>query len=531
MAIVLTDFDGIARPQGFAYDIGPYEFQSVSVPGLWVAESQNPAGMWSNSTFDNRSVRILIKGANITQIGTSVSVRLRGRSSGNYTVAGLHLVTRTGATLDGDDGTSVAVLFSASTSVTVTPAGVTSDAVAFTIVPGTDVFLTGWLTTGNASVLLNGGNVDSAWFVTGSDESSTIDWGGLTISEIRSFIYMADLIVLKDPDPPPPTTPGFDDFNRADENPIDPGAYANGGQSGWKVVSNQAANVGTVKYDAFYSKTQLGKTQQISVEVGTGLVADLFLYTNSLTGSYQGGSETHVELDIEQDSDEISIWKYDGGGAGFEQINTGQPAKIAAATAIVAGDVFTWIHDAIAHTLKVWQNFDLLDTVNVTIHETNGFSGVSGNTDGAAPGSDVRINAVLFGPGAIPTVASPVSADVVELEQIDIGAATIVGQGGWDLQIKLTATNGTIDVTTLGTTDVVSGTRDTMTFTIQGTDTECTTALANMLYTLDLGENTGTVTIEITDLKRLVVSSVINLTFGVNLPHPVPGSDVRIFIG
>jgi len=84
------------------------------------------------------------------------------------------------------------------------PAGesVTSDPVPFGLEAGQDVFVTYWVSEGNPTVYRPGGAGVSAWTILGADQSTRIDWEGLTISETRTHIYVVErleIIYLKEP--------------------------------------------------------------------------------------------------------------------------------------------------------------------------------------------------------------------------------------------------------------------------------------------------------------------------------------------
>ena len=77
------------------------------LPGVaWSAVNQGPSGSWTDSAWDLRSFRILLKGSVITASGSTVRLTLKGRSSGNYTVQRVSLVRRDGSTLNGIDATN-----------------------------------------------------------------------------------------------------------------------------------------------------------------------------------------------------------------------------------------------------------------------------------------------------------------------------------------------------------------------------------------------------------------------------------------
>ena len=160
----------------------------------WEAAGQNSGGSWSNSGWSNRSFRVLLKGSAITTSGSPVQLVLRGRSSGSYTVERVSVVQREGSTLNGVESTHQPVTFGGSWDAGVTvPAGgsVTSDPIPFDVGAGQDVFLTYWVPSNQPTVYRNGGSSTSAWIITGSDQSHTIDWESLSISETRSHIYIA----------------------------------------------------------------------------------------------------------------------------------------------------------------------------------------------------------------------------------------------------------------------------------------------------------------------------------------------------
>ena len=127
----------------------------------WTAVGQNPGGSWTDSNWELRSFRILLKGTAITASGSTVQLTLRGRSAGNYTVQRVSLVRRDGATLNGDNGTNRQMTFGSdwNTGVTV-PAGgsVTSDPIAFDLQAGQDVFVTFWAPAGSPDARPHGGD-------------------------------------------------------------------------------------------------------------------------------------------------------------------------------------------------------------------------------------------------------------------------------------------------------------------------------------------------------------------------------------
>lgn len=134
-------------------------------------------------------------GNSITNSGDTVTLTLRGREDTDpYTVQRVSLVQRDAETLDGDDASWVHVTFGSdwNTGGTV-PAGgtLTSDPVTFDLVAGEDVFLTYWVGTDQASVLRKIGSQTMAWVIRDDDESATVDWGALTISDTRNQIFAA----------------------------------------------------------------------------------------------------------------------------------------------------------------------------------------------------------------------------------------------------------------------------------------------------------------------------------------------------
>jgi hypothetical protein len=105
------------------------------------------------------------------------------------------LVQREGNTLNGVDGTNRQVTFGGTWEAGVTvPVGgtVTSDPIPFDLIAGQDVFLTYWVPAGNPTVYRTGGASTSAWIISGTDQSSTIDWGSLSITATSSSLYIAE---------------------------------------------------------------------------------------------------------------------------------------------------------------------------------------------------------------------------------------------------------------------------------------------------------------------------------------------------
>jgi hypothetical protein len=200
---VATDAAGNSNAASTSTD-NTVTYNVPSTVTAWEATVQNPTGSWSNSGFDNRTFRILLKGAAITQSGPTVQVTFRGRTSGNYPIANVSLVQRTGSTLDGEDGTFVPVTFNGgASSVTVNATQpVTSDPIAFNRAAGQAVFLPfGAPPAGGTGGVYRtgGGTEDATWFITGTDQSAVIDWGVLTISGTRSNLYDVELVEVLTP--------------------------------------------------------------------------------------------------------------------------------------------------------------------------------------------------------------------------------------------------------------------------------------------------------------------------------------------
>ena len=90
----------------------------------WEAAAQTAEGSWADSSWTNRSFRILLEGAHITTSGRTVQLTLRGRTSEAYRVQRVSLVRREGQTLNGVDGTRREVTFGGTWNAGVTvPAG------------------------------------------------------------------------------------------------------------------------------------------------------------------------------------------------------------------------------------------------------------------------------------------------------------------------------------------------------------------------------------------------------------------------
>lgn len=196
---------GTLRPQGLRVDAGPHEYRA----DLWA-----PPGPWLNSTLDNRTIRFLIRGSDIGDTVTAIKMFLRGRSSGSYTVTGVSIAERDGATLNVVDATNEQVTFGGTWAAGATvPANteVESDAISIDFNPTNDYFVTFHVATGQAAVYSSADEgATTAWFVIGSDETGTLDWGGLTIDDTRNFPYIAVRLEETIADPIPPSAPSLD---------------------------------------------------------------------------------------------------------------------------------------------------------------------------------------------------------------------------------------------------------------------------------------------------------------------------------
>jgi hypothetical protein len=70
------------------------------------------------------------------------------------------------------------------------------------LVAGEDVFVTYWVSEGQPTVFRPGSSGTTAWTIVGTDQSTTIDWEGLNISETRTHVYVVErleIIILKEP--------------------------------------------------------------------------------------------------------------------------------------------------------------------------------------------------------------------------------------------------------------------------------------------------------------------------------------------
>jgi len=134
-----------------------------------------------------------------------VCVTLRGRDDGGtYTIQRVSLVKRDGLTLNGVDEAQAKLTFGAGTWDDGAAVGsgttVKSNFESFDLVTGEDLFLTFWVSPGNKTVLRKVGGQVLTWTTFGSDESTTVDWEGLSISETRRQVFAAfQLDVLTNP--------------------------------------------------------------------------------------------------------------------------------------------------------------------------------------------------------------------------------------------------------------------------------------------------------------------------------------------
>ena len=175
-----------------------------STVASWTAESQTPGGGWSNSGWDNRSFRILLEGTSVISSGSSVQITLRGRTSGSYTVQRVSLAKRDGVSTNIVTGTNQQVTFGGLWDDGVlVPAGgtVTSNPIPFDLLIGEDLFLTYWVPAGNPTVYKTGGSSTSVWSIAGADESTTLDWGSLTISNTLDYVYIIEQVDVLDAAP------------------------------------------------------------------------------------------------------------------------------------------------------------------------------------------------------------------------------------------------------------------------------------------------------------------------------------------
>ncbi len=164
----------------------------------WQVANQ-ATGARSNSSWANRSFRILIDGDFITQSGETVQLTLRGRTSGSYTVTKVSLVRRSSDTLNGIDSTFTEVTFGGSWESGVTVNAnqtVVSDPIDFSVSPGQDIFMTFW--TGTNTMFTRDSPSTASWVITNEDRTSTIDWQDLSIDATRTHVYIADELEVLD---------------------------------------------------------------------------------------------------------------------------------------------------------------------------------------------------------------------------------------------------------------------------------------------------------------------------------------------
>jgi len=212
-----NDGDGLidfpADP-GCTSTIDDDETSPVAINASWEASRQLPGASWKNSTWHNKTFRVLLEGNIIEEAGEWVKVTVRKREDGKpYTFSQMSLVTREVQSLNGVDATLGKVTFGGAWEAPVTVSGdapIVSDAIKFTLVPGQDVFLTFWVPEDSPTVYRNA-EMDGVgtWVVNGSNETSVIDWEELTINDTRGYVYVADFVgiteapAIPDPDPDP----------------------------------------------------------------------------------------------------------------------------------------------------------------------------------------------------------------------------------------------------------------------------------------------------------------------------------------
>lgn len=150
----------------------------------------------------------MLDGGSITNSGGTVCLTLLGRFDASpYTIQRVSLVKRDGQTLDGLDATVAELTFGGSWNSGATVLGGTtlkSDPISFNLAAGEDVFLTFWAGPGQNNVLRKISFQTSTWIISGDDQSETIDWEGLTISDARNQIFAA---IMLDVIPNPPLNP------------------------------------------------------------------------------------------------------------------------------------------------------------------------------------------------------------------------------------------------------------------------------------------------------------------------------------
>ena len=165
----------------------------------WEKEDQIPVGITRDSSWDNRSFRVLLEGTSVTNSGCAVCVTLLGRNKGpSYTIQRVSLVKRDGNTLNGIDETLAKFTFGAGAwndGATVPPgAKVKSHFAPFDLVEGEDLFLSFWAGPDQKTILRKIGGQTMAWVIEGVDESETVDWQLLPISDTRKQTFAICLL-------------------------------------------------------------------------------------------------------------------------------------------------------------------------------------------------------------------------------------------------------------------------------------------------------------------------------------------------
>ena len=199
----VTAFDQSGNESGPSREVGKtITGNSTPTPMAWEASSQISGGSWSDSSWSDRSFRILLDGKFINASGSTVQLTLQGRKSRSYKVQRISLVQRAGNSLNGIDSSSRKVTFGGTWDNGVTiPAGatVTSDPITFDLEAGRDVFLTFWVPERHPTVYRDGGPDTYTWTTVGADNSAKIDWGNLNISDERSYVYIAKSLKVVQP--------------------------------------------------------------------------------------------------------------------------------------------------------------------------------------------------------------------------------------------------------------------------------------------------------------------------------------------
>ena len=57
-----------------------------------------------------------------------------------------------------------------------------------------EICYTGGMPSGNPTTFRTGGTATATWTISGADESATIDWSGLSISDTRQYVYIAETV-------------------------------------------------------------------------------------------------------------------------------------------------------------------------------------------------------------------------------------------------------------------------------------------------------------------------------------------------